>query len=210
LDVIGAGWGRTGTTSTMLALTILGYRCHHMNEVDDNPGQERLFLEATRDPSFDWDLVFGTYTATVDWPGSAFWRELLLAYPGAKVLLNVRDFDGWYESWRATIYQTLAHVVPGDRRPTWRAMADAVITHRSLGGELHNRAHVRRAFHAHIQAVTGTVPRERLLVYDVRQGWRPLCGFLGKEVPDVAFPHANVRDEWGAVGGSAASRDAQG
>jgi hypothetical protein len=179
----------------MRALEVLGYRCHHMSEVDDHPDQARLFLEATVDSSFDWNRVYAGYTATVDWPGSAFWRELHAACPQAKVLLNVRDFDDWYESWRATIHEALTSR-RGQRAPSWLAMADAVIVQRSFGGEVDSREHVRAAFHDHIRAVRSAVPPAGLLVYDVGQGWDPLCRFLGKAVPAVEFPHLNVRHEF--------------
>jgi hypothetical protein len=179
----------------MRALEVLGYRCHHMSEVDDDPAQEALFLEAAVDPSFDWNRVYAGYTATLDWPGCAFWRELRAAYPEAKVLLNVRDFDDWYASWCATIHQALTSG-RRDRTPSWLAMADAVIVQRSLGGEVDGRGHVRTAFREHIRAVTSAVSPARLLVFDVKQGWGPLCRFLGRAVPDMAFPHVNVRAEW--------------
>lgn len=35
------------------------------------------------------------------------------------------------------------------------------------------------------------VPPEKLLVFEVKQGWEPLCKFLGKPVPDQPFPHVN-------------------
>ncbi len=198
LEVIGAGWGRTGTSSTKQALELLGYTCHHMSEVDDDPSQQSLFLQAAVDSSFDWNRIYARYTATVDWPGCAFWRELRAAYPEARVLLNVRDFDDWYGSWHATIRNAVTGQ-RADHPASWLAMADAVIVGRSLRGTLHGREHVRAAFHEHVRAVTTEVPRDLLLVYDVTQGWEPLCRFLGKTLPDVAFPHVNVRDEWCAA-----------
>ena len=35
------------------------------------------------------------------------------------------------------------------------------------------------------------MPADRLLVFDVKQGWEPLCAFLGVLVPDTPFPHVN-------------------
>lgn len=40
------------------------------------------------------------------------------------------------------------------------------------------------------------VPAEHLLVYEISQGWGPLCAFLGKSVPQEPFPHANDREHW--------------
>jgi Sulfotransferase domain len=44
------------------------------------------------------------------------------------------------------------------------------------------------AFHEEVQA---TVPRDRLLVWSVSDGWEPLCEFLELPIPDTPFPHLN-------------------
>ena len=51
--------------------------------------------------------------------------------------------------------------------------------------------------------MTAAIPASRLLVFDVAEGWEPLCRFLDVPVPDdVPFPHHNLRaDFWDAVGG---------
>lgn len=40
-------------------------------------------------------------------------------------------------------------------------------------------------------AVQAKAPPDRLLVFEVKDGWEPLCHFLGVAVPDEDFPHAN-------------------
>ena len=47
-------------------------------------------------------------------------------------------------------------------------------------------------YREHCDMVRGLVPKERLLEWSVQDGWEPLCQFLGKEVPDEPFPHANT------------------
>ena len=51
-------------------------------------------------------------------------------------------------------------------------------------------------FIAHNEAVKAAIPAERLLVYQVKEGWGPLCAFLGEPVPDEAFPRTNDRAEF--------------
>ena len=97
LQIIGAGWGRTGTKSLRDALDRLGYTTHHMHEVFLHPEHSDLFLAAARGDA-DWEAIYDGYTATVDWPGAAFWRELADAYPDARVLLSIRDPQDWYAS----------------------------------------------------------------------------------------------------------------
>lgn len=66
---------------------------------------------------------------------------------------------------------------------------------KSLEGNLHDRDHMIQRFQRHTEEVRDTIPPERLLVYEVRQGWGPLCDFLGVAPPDMPFPRANSREE---------------
>lgn len=196
LEVVGAGWGRTGTLSLKFALEKLGYPTHHMFEVFQHPEHSAVFTAAARGEPVDWETVFADYRAMVDWPGCAFWRELTDAYPDAKVLLSVRDPEKWFESYHATIYRGVnGGIADAD---DWNEMVQAVIVERDMEGNPHDRDHLVDAFRRHVSEVEATVPAERLLVFDVREGWDPLCAFLGVDVPDDAFPHANDRSEWAA------------
>lgn len=55
---------------------------------------------------------------------------------------------------------------------------------------------MKRVFEEHGALVMGTVPAERLLVFEVGEGWGPLCGFLGREGPGGGFPHVNDGGEY--------------
>ncbi|MFI0484435.1 sulfotransferase family protein [Actinomadura sp. 9N215] len=100
LDVIGAGYGRTGTLSTKFALERLGFGpCYHAVESLRHPGHLPK-REAAFDGSPDWTDLFDGYRSTMDWPGMFFWRELLDACPDAKVILTVRDPRRWFASIR--------------------------------------------------------------------------------------------------------------
>jgi hypothetical protein len=196
LQVIGAGWGRTGTKSLMDALATLGLRSHHMHEVIVHPEHSELFLAAARGRP-DWPAIYGEYDATVDWPGASFWRELIDVYPDAKVLLSVRDGADWYESYMATIHDPI--VSDGD--DPWHTMVREVIVERDFGGNADDRDHLIEAFEQHNDDVRRTVPADRLLVFRATDGWEPLCSFLGKPVPDEPFPHVNDRASWAARAG---------
>ena len=109
LEVIGPGFGRTGTNSLKIALEQLGFGpCHHMFEVRDNPERLADWEKAARGEKVDWDHVFRGYRSQVDWPGARYWRELVRHYPTAKVVLSVRDPDEWFDSVQATIVPFLA------------------------------------------------------------------------------------------------------
>jgi len=199
LQVIGAGFGRTGTASLKAALETLGYgRCYHMFEFMEHPEHARYWDAASRDRPVAWDELFEGYRATVDWPGCTFYRELMAAYPDAKVVLSVRDPERWFESASKTIFtaprggpKLLFQLLTTPRM--WRSVrvVRRILSKRTFRGRERDKAHTVKVFNAHIEEVKRTVPPERLLVYEVGQGWGPLCDFLGVPVPAQAFPHVN-------------------
>ena len=200
LKVIGAGFGRTGTKSLQAALEQLGFApCYHMTEVIKNSDDVDLWYAASCGEPVQWERIFKDYQATVDWPGCTFYRELMQAYPQAKVVLSVRDPQRWYESAYETIYKApqqplfmlIGSLVSRVRR--MRRMAYSVIWDGTFDGQFEDQAHAIRVFNEHIEAVKRTVPAERLLVYSVKEGWEPLCAFLDVPVPATAFPHLNDR-----------------
>jgi hypothetical protein len=196
LDVIGAGFGRTGTMSLKTALEQIDLGpCYHMFEVFQNQDHDALWLQAHDGSLADWEEIFARYRSAVDWPASAFYAPLMRRYREAKVVLTVRDPDAWYESARTTIHARVdesgaAGETLGDemrRRIIWQGVFD---------GRFDDRAHAIGVFERHIDEVRRTVPPERLLVYDVREGWGPLCRFLGRPEPDAPFPYLNTGEDF--------------
>jgi hypothetical protein len=189
LQVIGAGFGRTGTASMRDAQVRLGFGpCDHMVENEEHPERFALWDEALRqktaDEPIDWRPLLTGFQAIVDWPGAYFWRELTTAHPEAKVVLTVRDPERWVDSISATIFAMSDEQLPEGSR-------DIIFT-RTFNDRLTDRAHCLAIFAQHVQAVRETIAPNRLLVFDVREGWEPLCAFLGVPVPvDEPFPHVN-------------------
>ena len=196
LQVIGAGLGRTGTASLKLALQqLLGGRCYHMSECFGRSANPPQWLQAAEGRP-DWDQIFDGYVATVDYPACGFWRELMDHYPDAKVLLSVRDADRWFESTGETILSEGIREIAG-MTPD-KAFFDATVF-RDYEGHFGDRAFITDYFRRHNSAVVAGVPAERLLVYEVGQGWDPLCAFLGLPVPETPFPHVNTRTDFEAM-----------
>jgi hypothetical protein len=196
LTVLGAGFGRTGTLSLKAALETLGFApCYHMVEVARQREHARVWARAARGESVDWHAFFSGYAAAVDWPATAFWRELTLAFPTARIVLTVRDAAAWYASFRATIIERTAGLSPPAESPL-RAIYD--LTHELIlrgvfGGGAADEQHAREIYEAHNRSVIEAVPTDRLLVYDVAAGWAPLCAFLERSIPSKPFPHLNTR-----------------
>lgn len=196
LSVIGAGFGRTGTLSLQRALETLGFApCYHMVEVARRPEHAATWLRAWRGERVDWGAFLANYRGAVDWPVTAFWRELASAFPAARIVLTVRPAADWYASFRATIVEKTAALVPPPSSPL-RALYD--VTHELIldgvfGGRAADEAHACAVYEAHNRDVAGSIPPARLLVYDLAGGWEPLCAFLERPVPIEPFPHVNTR-----------------
>ncbi len=195
LKVIGAGLGRTATFSLKFALEHLGLGpCYHMSEV--LAGARRnipLWLDAVRGRP-DWDSIFDGYQSTTDYPACSYWRELADYYPNAKVVLTVRDADSWFDSVTETIFSDqMQGSLAGS--PAEEMMRGAVFS--PFGGRVKDRGFMTDWFKSRNQAVIDALPANRLLVYSPKEGWGPLCSFLGVAVPDESFPRINSRDELG-------------
>ncbi len=207
LEIIGAGFGRTGTMSTYTALNQLGYPCYHMIEVLQNKANAshldfwRKVAHAPPGAQADWEQVFAHYRACVDNPACCVWRELLEAYPNAKVLLTLhpKGPGAWYDSTIDTIYFTenvwqfkvLEFFTPFGRK--FGDMSRRLIWGRVLRGVMNDRDAAIARYNQYVEEVKAAVPPDRLLVFSVEQGWEPLCAFLGVPVPDTPFPNVNDR-----------------
>jgi hypothetical protein len=203
LQVIGAGWSRTGTFSLRLALQQLGLGpCYHMHDVFEHPEHVALWRQAAAGQLADWAALLAGYVSVADSPPCLFWRELLARYPDAKVILTVRDAEQWYDSMRSTVVEAMSapeRAARGDA--TARAaleLARELVLEGFFQGRFSDRSWAIARFREHNRAVQAEVPRERLLVFEVREGWGPLCAFLGKAVPDAPFPQTNAREQFRA------------
>ena len=200
LEVIGAGFGRTGTASLRRALEILGFGpCYHMFEIRRAPWRAAAWLRSVRGGEADWDRIFKGYRSAVDWPTCSFHTELAATYPGARFILTQRPPDRWYESTRETIY-ALPRAFPrwSSGLPVFRhvyALLEELIWQGTFHGRFEERTHALSTLRAHEAHVIASIPAERLLVFDVSQGWAPLCGFLQVPEPEEPFPHLNERAE---------------
>ncbi|WP_108659511.1 sulfotransferase family protein [Acuticoccus kandeliae] len=197
LAVIGAGLGRTGTYSLRLALEALGFGpCFHMEEVAKHmPVQLPLWNKAL-DGDPDWDAIYAGYNSAVDWPTARFYRELNAAYPDAKFILGVRDPRAWAESFHATIHKlTFRTDDPPEIFREWIAMVRRMILQNGIPAD-GGVDEMEAAFIAHNEAVKAAIPADRLLVTNVKDGWGPICSFLGVDPPEEPFPRTNNRNEF--------------
>jgi hypothetical protein len=193
IDVIGAGLGRTGTVSFKAAVEALGFApCWH---IEDMTARLETWERLAAGQDVDWAQLFEGYRATSDFPACLYYRELEEAFPSAKVVLTVRDPQSWAHSVQALRAFNLAlRSRPDMQTPVmqrWGRAVDALVWDRL--GDVTNVDHLAALFEDHAAEVRRSVPEERLLVFDLRQGWDPLCAFLAVPVPDAPFPKLNER-----------------
>ncbi len=210
LEVIGAGYGRTGTLSLKLALERLGFtKCYHMMEVFRHPEHVPMWAAAHRGEPVDWEQLYDGYRATVDWPSCNLWREHAALYPNAKVILSTRDPDSWYDSVMNTIYTV---VDDAQRRTTRRCERFGEwacdITWKQRVRQSHGRSRSRdHGVTTRTSSTSRRRCRNRVCWCSRRkQGWEPLCRFLGVDVPDEPYPRVNTTEDFSGRTVSAALR----
>jgi hypothetical protein len=210
LHIIGPGFGRTGTRSLKSALEMLGFDpCHHMQTLFADPVQLAFWKTLAARGPVDWHEVFAGFRSQIDWPGAHVWRELLQAFPEARVVFSTRPAEAWWDSYARTVgrlrrlYPTMP--VPANVAETLDAMRQVMIR-RGIDPEMRERDAAIGAFHRQLAEVRAEVPAERLLVFAIGDGWAPLCNFLGVAVPNVPFPRLNDGgDFWARLGGEPAA-----
>ena len=148
--------------------------------------------------------IFKGYLATVDAPGYMFYEKFMDWNPEAKIILSVRDSP---EEFAKSVVEAFfpERKEPWLQRKFWEMI-------RSLGSSKHfywiieynKKFHGMDMTHPDLDSLSlmytdwmekimNTVPPERLLVYNVKEGWDPLCKFLGMDIPNHPFPRKNNR-----------------
>jgi hypothetical protein len=196
LKIVGAGWGRTGTTSTLGALNDLGFGpCYTFYTLmSEKPEHFARWQAAYAGEPMDWPDLFTGYNSVVDWPACDFYPELLKEWPEAKVILNVRDPESWYTSMANTIREVYENMRQAgqtpENNPLYR-LGQTMIWQGAFHDRFEDKAYAIELFEQHNAQVKASLPAEKLLVFDVKQGWEPLCRFLGVPAPDKPFPRLN-------------------
>jgi len=203
LKVIGAGLGRTGTSSLKTALEqLLGGRCYHMYEVRGRPEDVPRWERAVAGSEEEWEGIFEGFDATVDWPAASFWPELAEAYPDAPVVLSTRESaESWWASMEKTIVAVMGEPPPEDPQlARQRRMTKAVLAQR-FDERWWERDRALAAYERHNERVRREVPSERLIEWTAGDGWGPLCEGLGVAEPAEPFPHLNTTREFREIVG---------
>jgi hypothetical protein len=209
LKVIGAGWGRTGTESLKKALDILGFgKCYHAFELVKDGKRIVYWEQLARGEKPDYDKLFEGYQSAVDFPAALYYKEFMEQFPDAKVILSYRNAEQWYASASKTILKSLpAFFIPVcrfiglfNRNMSYFPRIYNVITNEIFGhlmqGKKDDREFMLGLYNRWVEEVKMTVPAEKLLVFEAREGWEPLCNFLEVPVPIVPYPRSNDGEQF--------------
>jgi hypothetical protein len=195
LSVIGPGFGRTGTMSFKNALETLGFGpCYHMSEVYESDHVDEWIAAIDGSPP-EWNTFLSAYNSVVDWPACAFWKSIYAANPSAKIVLTRRDPASWFDSMEKTIFQALRAQSDDQQLMRWRVSTRKLIFDETFHNDF-SRANCTSVLRAHENDVIASVSQEQLLVFDVADGWEPLCAFLCVPVPEEPFPRVNTTAEF--------------
>jgi len=215
MQVLVLGVCRTGTSSIRAALEKLGYTAHHMECAEKDPSQIPYWIESMHVTFFpdserpahlrgqppygraEFDKLLADYDAVTDFPGALYAEQLVEAYPDAKVILTLRDYDSWRRSMTATIFWILSSKLCNFCRvfnispvATYLDLCHKVFKVHN-GHHLDGGPETKAAFERHYERVRNLVPKENLLEFGPKFTWEPLCRFLAKEVPDEPYPFLN-------------------
>ncbi len=203
IKLIGAGFPRTGTMSLKRAIEELGFGpCYHMIDFVRDNSTIDFWEEKFRKENNDWNSLLNEHQSIVDFPGSLFYKELMTCYPEAKVVLTVRDSNSWYESVRSTVISTAKGSSNDEISKAEKQRNENFIRMRQLiwgevfEGRQNDKAYMIGRYEQHNAEVREMVPSEKLLEYNVKEGWDPLASFLEVEPPTISFPHSNLRADF--------------
>ena len=209
LRIIGAGWGRTGTQSLKYALEYLNIgKCYHMFDLIKDGSKVGHWEKLTRNEKPDYHDLFNGYQSAVSSLSACFYKELMNEYPAAKVILTIRDANDWFESGSKASFRKAPHILFllskflglfsrrfSDLTRVIKCTDDFL--YRGLyKGRSHDKEFMKSLFYDWNEEVKRYVSTEKLLVYDVKEGWPPLCEFLNVPVPDIPFPKLNSREDF--------------
>ncbi len=211
LKTIGTGLGRTGTMSLKFALEYLDESpCFHMIELMKKTERLSILKNIRKNSNTDWNAFFEGYTSAVDYPVCLFYKELIEINPDLKVIYTERNFDSWYTSVYETIYRGKPKgfldilkmiknmILSSDFRKVAPVFmySDKLIWEGQFQSRFEDKAFVETIYNQHLETVKAVVKPENLLIYNIKDGWKPLCEFLGRPIPDIPFPRTNQRDEF--------------
>jgi len=212
VKVICLGLSRTGTSSLKAALNTLHFRTFHAMDFlqQINSKESFNFWKSLKGGSATQEEIRsyfagGNYGAVCDVPCLIYWRDIVKAHPGAKIILTVRDPIKWYSSLSTALIPLAKQI----KRWTWLMrlvmfllpgksfMTESlqILFQQFHEKQLQEESMAIQYYHDWNNTISASIPPSNLLVFDVRSGWGPLCQFLDCPQPETPFPRLNDSSE---------------
>lgn len=199
IKIAGLGLGRTGSTSLVIALEILGYSVVHDDEQTELTDLYDWWEEEEIDTD-EFHEILGKrgFNATFKTAGYRW----VARHPEIKAILTVRDNpDKFVDSWLvAAPFIKILERPPFCWMETVTALMpsfEAEFRVETTGGnpkQYLERETLRANYINYNKRVQEAVSAEQLLTFNVKQGWGPLCEFLDLPIPEeIPFPHVHTR-----------------
>ncbi len=211
IKIIGAGLPRTGTNTLRESLEMLGFtKTYHMKQLLTHPENLHYWTTLKATGTTNWQELYNGYQATVDFPCYPWYKEHMKQYPDAKVILSLRPFEKWYNSYYSTIWTAQNPPESEKAAMSERIAADPrlksvmqvmgfskqAMSEDHFQGKFMDKEFMEKLFNDHNEEVKNYVPADKLLVFDVCEGWEPLCKFLDVEIPNESLPHTNKKEDF--------------
>nr|XP_002119646.1 uncharacterized protein LOC100178776 [Ciona intestinalis] len=204
MKVIMAGFSKTGTKTMSAAFKLLGLKNYDYLESFWFHGDDWNRILTNDGSVEDFKRMFEDVDSVTDMPACLYWEEIHQAFPDAKIVFTTREENEWYTSLENQMrsfnenfmYKLLQLLTPSGRKYYTFSNNLRIAL---LGQPFPHRFHQRQTnkmlslmrYRRHNLYVMQKAPKDKLLVYDLKQGWEPLCKFLSVEVPNFPFPHKN-------------------
>jgi hypothetical protein len=177
--------------------------------IEEHPEEIQYFRDARDGKPVVWEDLFSKCPSGVDFPISLFYESIFVKYPDARFILTTRDAEAWYKSISATVFKASQPTPARMLQTLFQALYTPIVRRRLpvlayagrmikefYGPDLTDKETVLQKFHTWNERVAHTIPASQLLIYDVKDGWEPLCTFLNVPVPNKPFPVTNNTREF--------------
>nr|XP_009862167.1 uncharacterized protein LOC104266799 [Ciona intestinalis] len=205
MKVIYAGYTKTGTKSMTAVFHEFGYKTYDWLENSWYLGKdwERIIKEGGTVE--DFRRMYKGVDAVVDVPCYIYWEQISEAFPEAKIIITIRDDESWIRALRKQLYSMVTDYVYISMQllsySGWQHFKFYRVCGLAAFGSVpvnwpwnlkFNEMTFKRLYRTHNCYVLQNAPKDKLLVLNFKDGWGPICEFLGEKVPDKPFPHANI------------------
>jgi len=207
LSVIGTGLSRTGTTTLRKVLEELGFSpCYNSTELFIRPRGIEFWEGLEQGEEVDFENFFSNYNGIIGFPGYIFHQQLKAEYPDARVILSYREPEEWYEDISKTVFESVSSHVNKAYAEEVRSfdpyLADCIerihalqlriLEENYFEGRFADKDYAVQRYVEWNEGIKDIYSEDELLVYQVTEGWEPVCKFLGVPVPEgKEFPHLN-------------------